>query len=92
MARYKRFTFLCDPDERRILAALAKRLERSQSDSVRWLIRNAAAELQPAGSCVVCGMPAGDRGACPEHLQMLERIELEAERKNAQEGSHARQA
>jgi hypothetical protein len=46
MARYQRFTFLCDSDERRILAALARSLQRSQSDSVRWLIRNAAAELK----------------------------------------------
>jgi hypothetical protein len=40
-----RFTFLCDSEERRILAALARRLERSQSDAVRWLVRNAAQEL-----------------------------------------------
>ena len=46
VARYKRFTFLCDGEERRILAALARRLERSQSDAVRWLIRGAAEELQ----------------------------------------------
>ena len=45
MARYKRFTFLCDNEERRILAALAQHLERSRSDTVRWLIRNAAQEL-----------------------------------------------
>lgn len=46
MARYKRFTFLCNSNERRILDALARRLQRSQSDSVRWLIRNAAQELE----------------------------------------------
>ena len=46
MARYKRFTFLCNQDERRILAALADRLQRSQSDTVRWLIREAVQELK----------------------------------------------
>lgn len=45
MARFKRFTFLCNAEERRILAALAKQLQRSQSDAVRWLIRGAASEL-----------------------------------------------
>ncbi len=46
MARYKRFTFLCDSNERQVLAALAKSLKRSQSDSVRWLIQEAAYELK----------------------------------------------
>ncbi len=46
MAKDKRFTFLCDSEERRILAALAERLQCSQSDVVRWLIREAAAELK----------------------------------------------
>ena len=45
MPRYERFTFACDAEERRILVALARRLERSQSDAVRWLIRRAAAEF-----------------------------------------------
>src|SRR3990172_2284851 len=45
MARYKRFTFLCDSDQRRILAALALRLQQSQSDAIRWLITNVAQEL-----------------------------------------------
>lgn len=45
MARGNRFTFLCNEDERRILAALATNLRRSQSDAVRWLIRGAAEEL-----------------------------------------------
>lgn len=45
MPRYERFTFACDAEERRILAALARRLERSQSDALRLLIRSAAQEL-----------------------------------------------
>ena len=36
MARYSRFTFLCDLVERRAIADLAARLQRSQSDSV-WV-------------------------------------------------------
>jgi hypothetical protein len=45
MAKTDRFTFLCDRDDRRMLAAIAESLQRSQSDSVRWLIRNAASRL-----------------------------------------------
>ena len=46
MAKTQRFSFLCNDEERRILTALAQRLQRSQSDSVRWLIREAAHELK----------------------------------------------
>lgn len=46
MARYKRFTFLCDKDERRLIADLAKRLQRSQGDAVRYIVVNAAKELE----------------------------------------------
>ena len=45
MARLRRFTFICDSDERRVLALLAYRLQRSQSDSVRWLISEEARKL-----------------------------------------------
>jgi hypothetical protein len=48
MARYKRFTFLCNAEERRMLTALSNQLQRSESDSVRWLIREAARELEIA--------------------------------------------
>lgn len=48
MARLRRFTFLCDTDERRIVAYLASRLQRSQSDAIRWLIREAVIELGSA--------------------------------------------
>jgi hypothetical protein len=41
----KRFTFLYDDDEQRLLLALSKRLKRSQSDTVRFLITAAAEEL-----------------------------------------------
>ena len=45
MARYERFTFLCDKDERRLIAALAERLKRSQSDAVRFVVITAVREL-----------------------------------------------
>lgn len=45
MARYERFTFLCDKAERRLIATLAERLRRSQSDAVRFVVVNAAREL-----------------------------------------------
>jgi hypothetical protein len=46
MSRVTTFAFRCNTDERRILASLAANLQRSQSDAVRWLIRNAADELK----------------------------------------------
>lgn len=45
MARFHRFTFVCDDDERALLEQIATRLQRSQSDAMRWLVRNAASEL-----------------------------------------------
>ena len=41
MSRYKRFTFLCNPNERRMIAFLARQLQRSQSDAIRYIIRKA---------------------------------------------------
>lgn len=53
------FKFRCTDDDRRIIAALAVRLQRTQSDAVRWIVREAACELssESAGA----GMPAADR-------------------------------
>jgi hypothetical protein len=45
MARYSRFTFLCDLDERQTIADLAMRLQRSQSDAVRFVVIEAARQL-----------------------------------------------
>jgi hypothetical protein len=39
------FRFRMGLDERRTLTRLAELLQRNQSDALRWLIRNAAAEL-----------------------------------------------
>jgi len=47
MARITTFTLRVNAEERRILASLAARLERSQSDAVRVLIREAARDLLP---------------------------------------------
>ena len=45
MARYERFTFLCDQNERLAIANLASRLHRSQSDAVRFVVIEAARQL-----------------------------------------------
>ncbi len=45
MARYERFTFLCNQNERALIAELAERLRRSQSDAVRFVVIEAAREL-----------------------------------------------
>lgn len=36
-----RFTFVCSVEERRMLERLAVRQQRTRSDSIRWLIREA---------------------------------------------------
>jgi hypothetical protein len=45
MARYDTFAFRVTREERQLIAALAERLQRSQSDAVRLLVRGAAKEL-----------------------------------------------
>lgn len=45
MARYERFTFLCNQDERLLIENLAQCLQRTQSDAIRLLIREAAQQL-----------------------------------------------
>lgn len=42
MSRYERFTFLCNKNERRLIAELAAQLQRSQSDAVRFVVMKAA--------------------------------------------------
>jgi hypothetical protein len=44
MRKY-RFTFLCDEEERRLLAGIAACQKRSQGDAIRLLIRAASHEL-----------------------------------------------
>lgn len=43
--RDTRFTFLCNDEERKLLRTLAQRLSRTESDTVRWLIRQAVGKL-----------------------------------------------
>lgn len=40
-----RFTFLCTGHERKLLMLLSQKLARTQSDTVRWLIREAGLKL-----------------------------------------------
>ena len=44
--RTQRFTFLVNAPERQLIAAIAARLDRSQADSIRFILRSAAVELQ----------------------------------------------
>lgn len=53
MARIRRFTLLCDDNERRLISVLAKRLQRSQSDAIRFLLREKANELGVNGKLIV---------------------------------------
>jgi hypothetical protein len=39
------FTFKVNETERNIITALATRLQRTESDAVRWVVTNAAREL-----------------------------------------------
>jgi len=43
--RENRFTFLCNSDERNMLASLAEILQRTQSDVIRLFLREKAREL-----------------------------------------------
>ena len=45
MARKLRFTFLCNESKRKIIALIATRLSRSQSDALRQIIAQKAEEL-----------------------------------------------
>jgi len=45
MTRCDIFTFRISQDERRLISALAERLQRTQSDAVRFVVINAAREL-----------------------------------------------
>lgn len=45
MKKDQRFTFICSNDDRHQLAVVAQKLERSQSDVIRWLVHKTAREL-----------------------------------------------
>lgn len=46
MVKTERFTFVCNAQERALIIKLAERLQRSQSDAVRFVLINAAKELE----------------------------------------------
>jgi hypothetical protein len=46
MARYQRFTFLVNRDERRMITDLAQRLQRKEADAVRFVVLEAARALE----------------------------------------------
>jgi len=43
--RHDRFTFLCNKDERQLIARLAQHLRRSQSDAIRFVLAEAVNSL-----------------------------------------------
>jgi hypothetical protein len=43
--RENRFTFLCNADERRLLASMAEVLQRTQSDVIRFVLKEKANEM-----------------------------------------------
>ena len=45
MPRYSRFTFLCNREERQLISALAKRLQRSESDAIRYVVKAVTEEM-----------------------------------------------
>lgn len=61
MPRIERFTFLCTDQERRAIAELATRLQRSQSDAVRFVVVEAARQLTATEPPAPL-MPAQERG------------------------------
>jgi hypothetical protein len=60
MPRYERFTFLCDSCERRAITNLAARLQRSQSDAVRFVVSEVARQLNYADADFIAIQDAGD--------------------------------
>jgi len=58
MARYSRFTFLCNLDERQSIIDLAARLQRSQSDAVRFVVIEAVKQLAQADPAPALTVPA----------------------------------
>jgi hypothetical protein len=62
--RHDRFTFLCNAEERRILATLAQRLQRSQSDAVRLVIREAVHSLDTTPTATQPTTPTADPQPC----------------------------
>ena len=59
MARRNTFTFRVDQDERKMLAALAWKRQRSQSDVIRLLIREAAKDISSKSSHSLLREPTG---------------------------------
>ena len=60
MARYERFTFLCNTSERHAITELAQRLQGSQSDAVRFVVTEAARQLVQANAALVDTLPTED--------------------------------
>ncbi len=62
-ARTRMFTLKVNDEEAALIRALAKKLERDQSDAVRWILRDAAKRL---GVPVPTERPDGGKEAARE--------------------------
>lgn len=60
MARYSRFNFVCDENERQAIAELAFCLQRSQSDAIRFVVIEAARQLSESFPARVDPSPLGE--------------------------------
>jgi hypothetical protein len=58
MQRVMQFSFRVSTDERQAIADLAERLQRSQSDAVRFVVIEAARQLSQADPIPALSMPA----------------------------------
>lgn len=64
MPRNIRFTLLCSPEERELIALLAQHFRRSQADAVRLILREAAAGVsRPAPRETTSPEPAAQESA-----------------------------
>ena len=62
MPRRDTFTFRVNEHERQLLELLATKLERTQSDGVRWLVRSSAEQLAVQAGVRGTAQPAGGGG------------------------------
>lgn len=58
--RTNRFTFLCSDADRAALTRIAEYLERSESDTLRWLIRRADRDLERNALSQIIDSPIED--------------------------------
>jgi hypothetical protein len=72
MARLGNFVFRVNDDERHLITVLAQRLRRTESDAMRFLIRQAVQSLEsegtPRNAEVAKRSEVNDAGHFPDHI------------------------